>query len=775
MRLVDGRDLKALLAERPAPERVLGILDQIAGALDAAHRRGLVHRDVKPANILLDADEQAYLTDFGITKDLAGDSTGSGHLVGTLEYLAPEQIRGESVDGRTDQYSLACVLYEGLTGSPPFRRRTEAETLWGHMQEPPPHVDPPALDAALRRGLAKDRDDRFPTCADLVAAARAAIAPERASPAAPRHRRGRRRLVGAGAALAVAAAAAAVLAMTGDSEQPAAPMASGIAAFDGATGRFASLAQAPAPPSNVAVGESAIWALNTEERTVTKLDPATHKVVRRFSIGGIPSDIAAGAGAVWVGRGGGASHNSTVAISRVDPRTTTVTHTTRLRRGAQEGWPSGGYPGIAVGGGAVWVVDPDGSISRLDPRNGRVVATIRANASTIAAGDAGVWFASADSSEVRRIDPRTNRVGQTIRVGSDALRGIAVGAGAVWAAGEHEGVVWRIDPGSHPVTRTIDVGPGVSYLTFGDGALWAATYVDGRISRIDPRTNRVTATDRVGAPQALAAGSGAVWVSVAGAGRDGSAARVRLRGRRERRPDARRRHRLRPPAPGTDERRTARDGRRDPRRAAAPRVPRGTLRRRLRLLRHVDRAERNLGGPPLRGERQRVCGRGPARRRGRPVQLGLRRCDAPDPQPRRGRGDPAHQSHQHGPRPTRPVSISAKWGGYRDEPRVFYPTGVRNYMRLLGGDDLAGVGDALSPAGWAAAARTSSTTAAGRRTSSSPGRSGGWPAVSASGSPAPRASTPPPGATPRSSGAQRVRTPAASSWAATCTRAWAAC
>jgi DNA-binding beta-propeller fold protein YncE len=340
-----------------------------------------------------------------------------------------------------------------------------------------------------------------------------------------RPRRIRRTAAIAGAVVATAAVAVTAIALSRDKDEPAPSKASGIASFDGATGRFASLTEAPSPPSNVAVGEGAIWALNTEERTVTKIDPDTHEVVRRFSIGGIPSDIAAGAGAVWVGRGGGESFNATVAISRVDPRTTKVTHTTRLRvrRGGDgEGWPSGGFPGVAVGGGGVWAVDPAGSISRLDPRTGRMVATVRAEASTIAAGDAGVWFVNGSNDEVSRIDARTNRVGQTIRVGATALRGIAVGGGAVWAAGEHEGLVWRIDPGSHPVTRTIDIGPGVGYLAFGDRALWAANYIDGRISRIDPRTNRVTATDRVGAAQALAAGSGAAWVSVAGAPRDGS-------------------------------------------------------------------------------------------------------------------------------------------------------------------------------------------------------------------------------------------------------------
>jgi serine/threonine protein kinase len=139
MRYVEGSDLKTLLErdERLSPERSLSILAQIADALDAAHRRGLVHRDVKPGNVLLDDDGHAYLTDFGITKQRGGDSTDTGQMVGTLDYLAPEQIRGEDVDGRTDCYALACVLYECLAGTPPFRRATEAETLWAHMQETP--------------------------------------------------------------------------------------------------------------------------------------------------------------------------------------------------------------------------------------------------------------------------------------------------------------------------------------------------------------------------------------------------------------------------------------------------------------------------------------------------------------------------------------------------------------------------------------------------------------------------------------------------------------
>ena len=153
MRYVEGSDLKTLL-RRDGPlalERTLALLGQIASALDAAHRSGLVHRDVKPANILVDDDDHAYLTDFGVSKQLGGVTTDTGRLVGSLDYLAPEQIAGERVDARSDQYALACVLYECLTGTPAFRRESEAETLWAHMQGR--YAPVPGLERVFKRAL----------------------------------------------------------------------------------------------------------------------------------------------------------------------------------------------------------------------------------------------------------------------------------------------------------------------------------------------------------------------------------------------------------------------------------------------------------------------------------------------------------------------------------------------------------------------------------------------------------------------------------------------
>ena len=155
MRYVEGADLRTLLRREGGlePERALALLEQIAGALDAAHRGGLVHRDVKPANILVDAGGHAYLTDFGVSKQLGGVTTDTGRLVGSLDYLAPEQIAGRRVEPATDQYALACVLYECLAGRPAFRRESEAETLWAHMQgqhTPLPGLRDPSSSAPSR-------------------------------------------------------------------------------------------------------------------------------------------------------------------------------------------------------------------------------------------------------------------------------------------------------------------------------------------------------------------------------------------------------------------------------------------------------------------------------------------------------------------------------------------------------------------------------------------------------------------------------------------------
>src|ERR1044072_5860820 len=177
MRYVDGPDLRALVRAEGHldPERAARIVAQVGGALDAAHAHGLVHRDVKPANVLLGADDHAYLTDFGLTKREASTGAGlsrAGGGVGTLGFVAPEQIRGERVDARTDVYALGCVLVHALTGGAPYIRDSDEATLWAHLNAPPP-VDrvPPECASIVERALAKAPDDRSPSAGDLGRAA----------------------------------------------------------------------------------------------------------------------------------------------------------------------------------------------------------------------------------------------------------------------------------------------------------------------------------------------------------------------------------------------------------------------------------------------------------------------------------------------------------------------------------------------------------------------------------------------------------------------------
>ena len=433
MRFVEGSDMRTLLRREgglPA-ERALDILAQVASALDAAHRRGLVHRDVKPANVLVDEDGHAYLTDFGVTKQLGGNTTETGQIVGTLDYVAPEQIRGEDVDARADGYALACVLYECFAGRPPFHRATEAETLWAHMQEPPPPLPGfPALDRVMAKALAKDPGDRYATCGELIADARAALgAPDRVP---PRLLRRRHAILAAGVLVLAATAVAIVLASRDGGSAalrgPVLPSGDGLAAIRADGKRIASFTGADTAPSNIAVGEGSVWVLNTADARVSRVDPRTGEVIRTFEPRGRPTDIAAGAGALWIGSGPGATHR----VSRVDPATGEATRTVRLPGGGEEGAGnfSAGFPVIAVGAGAVWAINPDSTVSRLDPASGRRVAVVRGpdEAGAIAAGDVGVWVISGGNT-ISRIDPRTNRMRKAIELGSNRCSGSRSAAG----------------------------------------------------------------------------------------------------------------------------------------------------------------------------------------------------------------------------------------------------------------------------------------------------------------------------------------------------------
>jgi hypothetical protein len=190
MRLVEGADLASRLGAGPLePRQAIQVLAQVAAALDAAHTRGLIHRDVKPANVLIapgssaDGGDHVYLTDFGLTKRGGSESslTAVGAFAGTLAYIAPEQVEGREVDGRADQYSLACVAFECLTGQVPFERESDIAVAMAQLRDAPPSAQelrpelPSRVDAVLARGMAKAPDDRYASCVAFVADLRGAL------------------------------------------------------------------------------------------------------------------------------------------------------------------------------------------------------------------------------------------------------------------------------------------------------------------------------------------------------------------------------------------------------------------------------------------------------------------------------------------------------------------------------------------------------------------------------------------------------------------------
>ncbi|MGM1062289.1 serine/threonine-protein kinase [Saccharothrix sp. Mg75] len=194
MRLVDGQDLAALIKDGPlSPARTLTLLGQVAEALDMLHGKGLVHLDVKPANVLVTAKEASrehvYLADFGLTRRGAtGHRTRTGDFLGSPTYAAPEHLRGEPLDGRTDQYALACMLFACLSGRPPYQGGVQ-DVIQGHLASETPSLTalvslPPAIDDVLRKATSKDPSQRYASCVELVNAARTALsaAPQGAPP-----------------------------------------------------------------------------------------------------------------------------------------------------------------------------------------------------------------------------------------------------------------------------------------------------------------------------------------------------------------------------------------------------------------------------------------------------------------------------------------------------------------------------------------------------------------------------------------------------------------
>jgi YVTN family beta-propeller protein len=511
MRLADGGDLKKLLADREKlePRRAVAICAQVADALDAAHALGLVHRDVKPSNVLLDQRGHVYLADFGLSRRLSEQAPGfdAGLSLGTPAYVAPEQIEGKDVDGRADQYSLACLLHECVTGRSPFPRASEAATLFAHLEEPPP--SPPGLESVMRRALAKDPAERYASCTEFVEDARRAL-----GITAPRRGRWALAAVAVAVVLALVVAGLASFFTTQGDSPPAQAQEGRLLRIDTSSNRITESVSVGDGPGAVAAG-GRIWVASYREGSLWQLDPSTGAVARVPAFGR-PDVIAIVDSTAYVaslGPGRFAGNISTFDV---------VT-----------GGRIGGIPrfacSLAAGVFGVWaagcpnVLQLGSSGAGQDPR---VVAEIpipfadplhagnyREALVGIAVGAGAVWVAG-DASDRRlwRIDPHTRRIAATIELGFPP-GGIAAGGGAVWVTDQLGDRVVRIDPATNGVAATIPVGAGAQGVAFGAGSVWAAGAVAHTVMRIDPATNAAVATIEVPAsPKAIAVGEDAVWV-----------------------------------------------------------------------------------------------------------------------------------------------------------------------------------------------------------------------------------------------------------------------
>ena len=283
MRYVEGSDLAKVLAEDGAlePRRAVELLSQIAEALDAAHEKGLIHRDVKPSNILIAESagrEHCYLGDFGLTKrtgSLSGVSV-AGEIVGTLEYVAPEQITGNALDERADVYSLGCVLYECLTGQSPFPRATDVALLWAHVHEEPTPPSkaradlPKELDTVLTRALAKEPGRRYRSAGELLAATRSALRLVDAPPT-PRTTSRRQLLVAAAAAVVLLALAAVLgFALLGGSGGLSSVSPNSVGVIDASSNALVGEVPVGREPQAIAAGLGGVWVANVDDKTVSE-------------------------------------------------------------------------------------------------------------------------------------------------------------------------------------------------------------------------------------------------------------------------------------------------------------------------------------------------------------------------------------------------------------------------------------------------------------------------------------------------------------------------
>jgi serine/threonine-protein kinase len=571
MRFVRGTDLSAVLTQRGplSASESLAILEQVAAALDAAHAAQLVHRDVKPANVMIEG-QRCYLTDFGLTKRASSDSaqlTAAGQFLGTVDYVAPEQIEGREVDGRADEYALGCVMFECLTGSRPYPRDSQVAILFAQLRDPPPRACelrpdlPEAIDAVIDRAMAKAPADRYATCGEMVAAAREALAAP-AAPTVPVE-------VDLPPAPPVTAQPATAPLPDEPSTAPLPPVATPLATAAAAAAAAPAQYAAP-PPVDPPTAQLQPSPLPPQPAAPPASTPARRRSPWPFVAAAALGLAVIAAVVVLAGGSGGNDQNSSPAEQAASPAPTPGPSETPAApearadkpggpRVAGDPIPVGGSPtGIVFREGALWVANTsENTVTKVTPADGETVSIPVGGAPfDMASNRSSVWAANTDGNSVTRIGLDTGEAGPEIPVGKrpyfltaendfvyvsnggsdsvtvldaetgqqvgeeipvgDEPRGISTDADVVWVANSGEGSVTQIVDGQP--RETIMTGAGAANIAAKEGVIWVANEDAGTVSRIEPSGSAVEVTSApVGqAPLAIVSGEGYAWVAVSG-------------------------------------------------------------------------------------------------------------------------------------------------------------------------------------------------------------------------------------------------------------------
>jgi YVTN family beta-propeller protein len=529
MRFVAGSDLRSLVRSGGAldPAQAGRYVAQAAAALDAIHRAGFVHRDVKPANLLVDPGGHVYLTDFGLAKQvLTGvGATRTGQWVGTLDYVAPEQIRGGRVDARADVYALGGVLHYALTGRVPFEREGDEAKLWAQLSAPPPV--PSTLRRGLRgdfdvvvaRAMAKEVSERYPSAGDLGRAALAAVAGT--VPTEPE------RVVARGAAAPDEALTEPGLAGDASTRTAAtpplwppggAPPAGLWSAGDPAPPAGAWPGTRAAPPAAGVTPPAGEWPAAAAQTPASGSRPHRPSTLVRWALGGA-AVVAAAVVAVLLLTGGddpGQALTTPTPTASPAPTATAVAQVAKTITGVSDR-PNG----VVLAGGDLWVSSARQSrLTRIDAATGSERddhPEVGNDVTAIVAFDDDVWVTVGSTREVLQLDGRTGKVRKRWTVEDKPVR-LAVDKSGAWVGTQAQvdgpGNLRHYDLAGHLI-QTLTVNEGIGGLVVGGGATWVIKARTNKVARLLPGQTVLADWAALPAPAAaMRYDDGALWVTL---------------------------------------------------------------------------------------------------------------------------------------------------------------------------------------------------------------------------------------------------------------------